>query len=647
MKKIYICFVAFLLVFTAVGQTFNVQVGNVVYRFPASRTGDMEFVDGNLLVVMGKSFALADVDAMSVNEVSAQDNNVVISYNGEAVMVEVSGNVAQFVDVTVNGAHVSVAQSNVDAVDGDEITYTLSGAATDGSFSLSGSYKCTVQLAGLELANPGGAAIEIANGKRIQLSAKRGTVNTLADGAGCSQKGCVYSKGQLQIQGNGVLNVTGNTKHAIKSGDYISVKNLTLNIDKAVGDGISCNEYFLMESGSLKINGVGDDGIQCDLDGDSSTGETTDHEDEDSGNIYIHGGTVNISVTADAAKGVKSEGAIKVYGGDITVTTSGGGVWDSEDVKTKASSCISADGNIDITGGVLELASSGAGGKGINGDGAFTAVGGVLSVSTSGNAVVASSSGSISVVTSSQQLDRYDSDYKSSPKGIKVDGSIVIGDSAVVSVATAGAGGEGVESKHSIEITGGQITVNATDDAINASYETSTGGTGDISISGGMVYARSTGNDGMDSNGNCYIKGGVVYAIGSSQPEVAIDANSEEQKKLYVTGGTIIAIGGLESGSSLTQSCYQASSWSKNSWYSMTVGGETLAFRTPASGGATLVVSGASQPTLKSGVTVSDGTDVFGGAAYVPATVSGGSSVTLSSYSGGGGGPGGGWPGWH
>ena len=34
--------------------------------------------------------------------------------------------------------------------------------------------------------------------------------------------------------------------------------------------------------------------------------------------------------------------------------------------------------------------------------------------------------------------------------------------------------------------------------------------------------------------------GGVVYAIGSGSPEVAIDANSEQQKKLYVTGGTSI-----------------------------------------------------------------------------------------------------------
>ena len=123
---------------------------------------------------------------------------------------------------------------------------------------------------------------------------------------------------------------------------------------------------------------------------------------------------------------------------------------------------------------------------------------------------------------------------------------------------------------------------------------------------------------------------------------MAIDANSEEQKKLYVTGGTIIAIGGLENGSSLTQSCYSASSWNKNTWYALTVGSETFAFKTPSSGGNTLVVSGASQPTLKSGVTVSGGTSIFDGVAYTNATISGGSSVSLSSYTGGGGGPGGG-----
>jgi hypothetical protein len=139
-----------------------------------------------------------------------------------------------------------------------------------------------------------------------------------------------------------------------------------------------------------------------------------------------------------------------------------------------------------------------------------------------------------------------------------------------------------------------------------------------------------------------YIKGGLVYAIGTSSPEVGIDANSEEQKKLYLTGGTIIAIGGLESGSSLTQSCYSTSSWSKSTWYALTVGSDTFAFQTPSSGGSTMVVSGVSQPTLKKSVTVSSGTKIFDGAGYTNATITGGSNVSLSSYTGGGGGPGGG-----
>lgn len=646
MRRIFILVMALVLTVTAIGQTLNVKVGNVTYRFPASQTGDMLYSGGKTISIMGKEIPLADIDAMNVDDTEVENNSVVISYNGGGADVEVAGNVARFVDVALSGAHVNISQTNAEAVDDDEITYTLSGESSDGSFSLSGSYKCTVQLDGVVLSNPNGAVVDITNGKRIRLSARRGTVNTMTDGVNGVQKGCIYSKGQLQLQGNGTLNVAGNTKHAIKSGDYIFVKNLMLNITKAVGDGISCNEYFLMESGDVTISGVGDDGIQCDIDGDVSTGEMLDHEDEDSGNIYVSGGSVDISVTADAAKGIKSAGDVNVCGGNVVVRTAGGGVWDSSNSKTKASACIAADGNVIVAGGLLDLASTGNGGKGVNGDGAFTATGGVLTVKTSGNAVVASSNGTLSTVTSSQQLDRYDSDYKSSPKGIKVDGAIVVSDSAVVNVTTTGAGGEGIESKYSIEITGGQVAVNATDDAVNSSYVTSTGGTGDISISGGLVYAHSTGNDGIDSNGNCYIKGGVVYAIGSSQPEVAIDANSEEQKKLYVTGGTIIAIGGLENGSSLTQSCYQASSWIKNSWYSITVGDSTMAFLTPGSGGTKLVVSGTTQPTLKSGVTVSSGTEVFGGAGYVQATVSGGSSVSLSSYSGGsaGGGPGG-WPG--
>ena len=633
-------------------QTLNVKVGSVTYQFPASQTGEMTYANGETVTIMGKTFSLADITAMTVDDSKVSDGTIGVSYDGSTASVTVAGNVAQYVTPTVSGAHVSIAQSDDLA---EEITYTLSGTSTDGEFYMSGSYKATIELSGLTLTNAtpvySGAAVHIQNGKRIKVKIVTGTTNTLSDASTGSQKGCLYIKGHAEFAQKGTLNVVGNVKHGIKTGEYMTLKNATINVTSAVGDGINCAEYFLMESGTINISGTQDDGIQCDIDGDASTGETTDHEDEDSGNIYISGGTINITVTADAAKGIKGEGDMKISGGDITVKTTGGGVWDSTKVKTKASACLGADGNMTISGGTLNLTSTGAGGKGINGDGTFTATGGTIIIKTSGNAVVASSSGTLSTVSSSQQLDRYDSDYKSSPKGIKIDGAIVISDNAVIFVTTTGAGGEGIESKTSIDITGGQVTVNASDDAINASYNDDTkslSNAGDLTISGGYVYACSTGNDGIDANGNVYIKGGVIYAIGTTSPEVAIDANSEEQKKLYVTGGTIIAIGGLENGAQLTQSCYQASSWSKNTWYAMTVGSETFVFKTPSSGGNTLVVGGASQPTLKSGVTVSGGTSIFDGVAYTGATFTGGSNVTLSSYTGGGGGPGpGGWPSWH
>lgn len=142
------------------------------------------------------------------------------------------------------------------------------------------------------------------------------------------------------------------------------------------------------------------------------------------------------------------------------------------------------------------------------------------------------------------------------------------------------------------------------------------------------------GNDGIDSNGDCYIEDGIVYAISAGSPEVGIDANSEERKKLYVTGGTLVAIGGLESGSSLSQTCYSASSWSKSTWYALYKNGDpVLAFKTPASGGTTMVVSTGGTMTMKSGVTAS-GTSIFNATGYAKPSVTGGNDVSLSTYSG-------------
>lgn len=646
-----------MLTIAATAQTLNVKVGSVVYQFPASQAGDMTYSDGTTLTIMGKAFTLSDISSMTIDNTAVTDNSIGVAYDGSSALVTVAGNVAQYVTSTVSGAHVSIAQSDDVA---EEITYTLSGTSTDGEFYMSGSYKTTVELNGLTLTNAtpvySGAAVHIQNGKRIKMKVVTGTTNTLVDAAGGSQKGCLYIKGHAEFAQKGTLNITGNVKHGIKTGEYITLKNATINVLSAVGDGINCEQFFQMTSGAINIQGVGDDGIQCDVE-DTATGETTDHEDEDSGNVYIEDGTLTVNVTADAAKGVKCEGDMRISGGNITVKTSGGGVWDSTKLKTKASACLGSDGAMTISGGTLSLTSTGAGGKGLNVDGALTIKGGTTTISTSGNAVVASSTGTLSVVTSSQQLDRYESDYKSSPKGIKADGAITISDDAVIYVTTTGAGGEGIESKTSITITGGQTTVNASDDGINASYNTSTGGSGDLTISGGYVFSRSTGNDGIDANGNCYIKGGLVYAIGTGGVEKSIDANTEQGKKLYITGGTIIAVGDLEGGSSISGgTCKYTTSWNATSWYAL-YNGDTLvaAFKTPtkSSGGGgggwpgggngsqKLIVYTSSTPTLQSGITVSEGTELFDGMANINGTINGGSSVSLSNYTSSGGGPGG------
>ena len=628
---------ALMLTIAVWGQTLKITTNSGTKEYSASQMTENSpaiFTSGTTMTVGSDVFTISDITSMMIGDESSsssdvEDNTVNIVYNGSTATVTMASNVASYVSAAVNGAHVTITQSNTEAVDGDEITYVLSGTTTDGSLTLDGSYKCTVSLDGVTLTNPSGAAINITNSKRIQLSAKKGTKSTLTDGSG-SQKACIYSKGQLQLQGNGTLNVVGNYKHGIKSASYISIKNMTLNITSTVSDGINCEEYFQMKSGTVTISGVGDNGILCDLGGTTSTGKTTDHEDEDSGNVYLEGGTLTITTTAAASKGIKADGDIKVSDGDITITTKGSAAWDSDDSEVKACAAMSADGCMTISGGTLNLTSTGAGGKAISVDGKLTISGGSISAITSGQIAYCSSTSSTTIKTTTSQstTERLADALKTSPKAIKADGAMTISGGTTYAKASYH---EAVETKSTLDVTDGAIYAYSSDDAINSAST--------MTLSGGYVGAYSTGNDAIDSNGNLYIKGATVFAYTTkSSPEVAIDANTEGGYKLYVQSGTLYAYPSLESGSSLTQSCYTAS-LSTSNWYSFTDSGTAFAFKVPASG--TWVVSGGS--SLYS-VSKSNGTTIFDGYGATDATVSGGSSVSLSSYTGGnsGGGPGGG-----
>lgn len=272
---------------------------------------------------MKKFFFLSLVAMLlSVGNASAVDNNTVeIVYNGNSATVTVASNISSYVTVqSANSSHVKIVQdesfAGVDATLNNvygEITYVLSGSSTDGEFYMEGAFKSTVELSGLTLTNPAGPAINIQNGKRITLSVKKNTVNSIADGANEDYNGCLHCKGHLKMKGKGVLNVVGNSRHGIYVKEYLEVKNATLNITAAAKDAIHCKEYMLMESGTVTITGAQDDGIQVELAGTSSTGVKTDHEDEDTGNFYMLDGTLSIS--GYQGKAIKADGTITYSGG--------------------------------------------------------------------------------------------------------------------------------------------------------------------------------------------------------------------------------------------------------------------------------------------------------------------------------------------
>ncbi|MBR0109260.1 MAG: carbohydrate-binding domain-containing protein [Bacteroidales bacterium] len=478
----------------------------------------------------------------------------------------------------------------------DKVAYILTGSSSNGFFKTYSNNKQSFTLEDLTLTNPSGAAINNQGKKRcfVVLSG----ANTLKDGSTYDtpteedEKAAFFSEGQLIFSGTGALKITASGSSALASDDYIRVT-----------EGVS-------------------------IDASSSVGHAIRGKDA----VIVDGGTLSAKATAAMKKGITSDSLVVFNGGKTTVTVSGGTAYDSEDADYKASAGVKADLVFVMQGGELTVSNSGQGGKGISCDGPAYFQGGITTINVTGSNYGSSSSGG-GPGGGPRWASSTTTDSSKGAKGLKCDGSLYI--SAGTLTVTA-ANHEAIESKGNIEITGGTVYAQSKDDAINSA--------GEMVIKDGFVCAYSTGNDGLDANGNCYIEGGVVYAVCSGGAEVAVDANTEGGKKLYVSGGTIFALGGLERGSSLSQDCYSASSWSKNSWYSLKVGDIVYGFKTPSSGGTTLVVSGPSKPAVSSGVSFSDGEQIWNGMGIIGGEATGGSSVSLSSYSSSSsGGPGGRW----
>ena len=412
---------------------------------------------------------------------------------------QVTIDMANPVAKTENGVEITVTNGHVTANHGSTtgVCYVVSGTTSNGSLTIDGKTDFMINLNDADINNPTSTALDLES-KGAAYLVLTGT-NKLMDGSAEDHKSTLYSKGKLLVSGTGALEVYG-----------------------VYNNGIHSKSYVLFEKGiNLYVNAA-NHGIK-------------------GSDAIINGGIINVETDGDGAKGINCDYNITINGGRTNVVCTGDGEWDTEDLETKASSCIKCDSVLTIKGGEVNVKATGSGGKGLKADWEAYISGGKIRVITTGGLYY--SNGTTESHDYRGNTDNLDDAYTSSPKGIKIGTKDVHGVLTIsggdLMVRTSGTNGEGIESKGILDISDGTVMVSAHDDAINSS--------GDLTISGGTVVAVGTDNDGIDANGDMYLKGGTLIAMGAGGAEAGIDIN--EQKKLYISGTKIFGIGGRVDGS--------------------------------------------------------------------------------------------------
>ena len=525
---------------------------------------------------------------------------ITVTYSGTTATVE--GDYYGY--ATVSGADVTVNNTGND----ENIIYKLTGTTSSGSFKLYSSKKQAILLSGVSITNPYGAAINNQSGKRTFVVVEGS--NYLYDSSSASytasnedMKAVFFSEGQLIFSGSGTLTVEAKNKQeksCIASDDYVRIMdNPTLKLTSSstsAGHGIRGKEY-----------------------------------------VQLSSGTTNISSAASMKKGITSEDYVLVEGGTHNITITGATAYDSEDAEYKGTAGIKADNYFGMTGGTVTITNSGTGGKGVR-------AGSYSYVEENSTAISDSyiTGGTLKVTTTGSEHTTGDVSTKAIKIGYKEKSgsSYLYGGNLKISGGTIIAScskSETIEAKGTITISGGEVySTSSADDAIN-SY-------GNLTISGGYVYTYTTKGDSIDANGNLTLSGGYVFAVTTAgSPEVALDANTEGGYKLYInSGATVVAYGGLESGYSSSQTVYTMSG-TAGSWNALYNGSSFIAAFKAPSGLSSFTVSA---PSLSKGYKgVSVGSTTYCNGIWATSGISGGTSVSLSNYSGGSGGPGGGGPG--
>ena len=348
-------------------------------------TSEIQFSeDGTTFSVADSTYDCATIDSITVV------HTVTVTFDGDTAYVDL-GHAANVTD-TIKGAHVNIVSTNTKS----ELEFVLQGESTHGSLTYDGPLKCKFYLNGLNLKSDKGAAINIQCGKRVDLILKEGTENVLVDAPNGEQKAALYCKGHLEVSGSGSLTVSGNSRHAIATKEYMQLKKSTGNItvNKAVSDAMHIGQYFLMEGGTLDLSGQGGEGIQVEtmmiITEDNDT--IPNPEKEDNGLMFIRGGQLNITADAPTAKAIKAPTDLTISGGTFEIAASGpgtkgfsvsgnmlvnqddnttvitvratGGSYEDESGDDSYCYGLKIKGNLTVTAGRLQVSNRGYGSKG-------------------------------------------------------------------------------------------------------------------------------------------------------------------------------------------------------------------------------------------------------------------------------------------
>ena len=499
------------------------------------------------------------------------DGTVYITLNGTSASVtKTDGSISESdikISNTENSAEDEAAKGLEIQYKGKlKLKYVLSGTYTGTVFIKNKSADAAVVLNGVNITSADGAGpvLRFSSEKRTFIVVPAGTTNTLTDTRELNQsntiyddkKGSVYSKGTLIFTGEsstttgGTINIVNTGyKHAVYTKDYVRIANLTLNITVQGETGRDCIRALnaVIIDGG-NINLVANGTIQD----DESNGIRVDGEDADDDDMTVE-------YTAGA-------GFIIINSGNINIKTVAKGItahWKSAKSVIGDSSYTETANNSILCKSLLKNTTA-----------------------TTPDPYVEINGGTINITTTGEPYEgQTDDDPSCSP--------------------------EGIEAKANLTINAGTITLNTTDDSINAG--------GNVTINGGAIYAYSQKNDGIDANGNngITINGGVVVAIALSMPECAFDC---DEKPFTVNGGTVIGLGtdmftAPTSGKQTTLVLSSSSVGSANSTMAVVdkKGNPVFVYTLPASTGSIVILSSPELKTdteysIKTGVTIKDTT---------------------------------------